>query len=82
MKGSWKTSAFGIAGIVSLIVGAIYLMADGDPTTNPNWTLIVPVICTAIANLFARDNKVTSEEVGAGAAARAAPPSPKSPPIL
>ena len=62
---SWKTSTAAITTIVAAISGAIKYMVDGDPATNPDWSLIMPQIIAAVGLLCARDNNKTSEDVGA-----------------
>lgn len=62
---SWKTTTGGITAIVAAIAGAINLMVDNDPATNPDWSVVMPIIIGAFAILFARDNDKTSEDVGA-----------------
>lgn len=47
-------------GITTLALVAAYIaqvLADGDPSTNPEWMLIMPMVVTSIALLFARDQK-------------------------
>lgn len=64
-KKSWQTSAAGIGAILSAVGLAIQYMNDGDPATNPEWGALVPAIIAGLGLIFARDNKVTSEDVGA-----------------
>ncbi len=66
MKGSWKTTAGGISGILVVVFGAVQLMLDGKPATNPDWTLVIGAITAGIGLIFARDNNKTSEQVDAG----------------
>ena len=66
MKGSWKTTAGGISGILVVVFGAVQLMLDGKPETNPDWTLVIGAITAGIGLIFARDNNKTSEQVDAG----------------
>lgn len=65
MKSSWKTSATGISAIVIIIAGAVQLLIDGNPSTNPDWNSVVAGLVSSFGLIFARDNKVTSEDVGA-----------------
>lgn len=65
MKGSWKTTTAGIATIIASAAAALSALLDNDPATIPNWTAVIATATTGFGLLFARDNKVTSEQVGA-----------------
>jgi hypothetical protein len=65
MSASWRTTLFGAGGILAVAVTAINALADGNPATNPDWTSVVATISGCIGLLFARDNKVTSEQAAA-----------------
>lgn len=65
MKGSWKTSAAGIAAIVVAVASCAQAMLDGDPATSPNFEVAIAAIISGLGLLFARDNNVSSETVGA-----------------
>lgn len=56
---------FGAGGIVAVVIAAINALADGNPATNPDWTSVIASISACVGLLFARDNKVTSEQVAA-----------------
>ena len=66
MKGSWKTTAFGIGSILAaawaLIGGPIL---DGVEQTVPQYAEFFAIASAGLVGLFARDNKVSSEDVGA-----------------
>lgn len=65
-KGSWKTTAFGIGGLLAsawALIGSPLL--DSDPLTLPNYTAFASTALTAVGVIFARDNNKTSEDVGA-----------------
>ena len=64
MKNSPKTSAAAIALILATVGQVVYLMVDGDPGTNPDWTMAMSSIIAAIGFFFARDNDKSSEDVG------------------
>lgn len=64
-KGSWRTTLFGAGGLGTLLVSAAQALLDADPVTNPQWELLIAGAMPCIAALFARDNKVRSEAVGA-----------------
>lgn len=62
---SWKTTLFGATGIVTIGIGVVNALVDGNPATNPDWTVVIGALTACFAGLFARDNNVTSEEAGA-----------------
>ena len=64
-KGSWKTSAGGVALILTTLGGALTSLTDGNSATNPDWTLVLGQIAAGIALMKARDNDKSSESVGA-----------------
>jgi len=43
---------------------------DGNPATNPDWNVMLPIIFTSLIGIFARDNGVSSEQVGADEATK------------
>lgn len=65
MKGSWRTTTVGILTAVAMIAIQARNVLDADPST----VLSIEAICAALAaagfGIFARDNKVRSETVGA-----------------
>ena len=63
---SWKTTLAGILGIIAAGITMVAVpILDGDETTVANWAAFGAMAVTAIGLLFARDNKVTSEDVKA-----------------
>lgn len=75
MKASWRTSLFGVGGLVSVIAATATALTDGKPETNPDWGAVAGALMACLGLMFARDDKVTSEE------AKAKPPPPGTPPI-
>lgn len=65
MLKSYRTTLMGIVAILSAIVSAATPLLDTDPATNPDWTSVSAAIAGGLGLIFARDNKVTSEEAGA-----------------
>lgn len=63
---SWKTTLTGVITIFIAVATAAKLLIDGDPTTNPDWTATISAVTLGFGLIFARDNKVTSEQAGAG----------------
>ena len=65
MKGSWKTTTCGVAAILAAVANAVVALTDGNPATNPEWTVVLAAIMAGVGLLKARDNDRTSEDVGA-----------------
>ena len=61
---SWKTSLFGAGGILTALIAAGALMFDGNPSTNPEWGTLIPLLFSSLVGIFARDKNVTSEQQG------------------
>lgn len=64
MKASWRTSIFGAGGLLTIIVNTVSMLMDGNPATNPDWSIVFAAAMPALGLLFARDEQVTSKEVG------------------
>lgn len=65
-KASWRTAAAGIAAILTLVGNAIKSYIDNDPTTTVDLVQLVAGVSAGFGLLFARDEKVSSEQAGAG----------------
>lgn len=63
---SWKTTAGGVAAILTAVGGALTLLFDGKPETNPDWSAVIAAVMAGVGLIFARDNDKTSEQVNAG----------------
>lgn len=61
---SWRTTAAGVGGLMTTIGSVLNQLFDGNPATNPDWNLVLPIIFTSLIGIFARDNGVSSEDVG------------------
>jgi len=62
---SWKTTVMGVCAILTAVAGAVKLLVDGDPATNPDWTATLAAVAAGIGLIAARDNDKSSESVGA-----------------
>jgi len=62
---SWKTTAAGVGGLIATIGSILNQVFDGNPATNPDWNLVLPILLTSFIGIFARDNNVTSEQANA-----------------
>jgi len=63
---SWKTTTTGILAIVVAISAAVKCTIDNDPSTVADWGSVAAAVMAGIGLIFARDNKTTSEQAGAG----------------
>lgn len=61
---SWKTTAAGVGGLMAVIGSTLNQLLDGNPATNPDWNLALPIFFTSLIGIFARDNGVSSVDVG------------------
>jgi hypothetical protein len=64
---SWKTTAAGVAVLLVAVGSAAQAFLDNDPLTVPDWAAVLAAGLICIGLGVARDNKVTSEQAGAGA---------------
>jgi hypothetical protein len=64
-KRSWKTTGAGLAAIMTVVGAALTQLTDGNPATNPDWSIVLPAVASGFGLMFARDNDKSSEEVGA-----------------
>ena len=62
---SWKTTVMGVCAILTAVAGAVKLLVDGDPATNPDWTATLAAVAAGIGLIAARDNDKSLESVGA-----------------
>ena len=48
------------------LVGAYVaqVLMDGDPSTSPEWLLVMPLVVTSVSLLFARDQKQHEKDAG------------------
>jgi len=63
---SWKTTVAALVGMVAVISQQLQYQWDNNPLTEPNWDTVFALIPIALGLLFARDNDLSSEDVGAG----------------
>lgn len=59
---SWKTTLGGIASLLSGLAGLAHAVSVGDYSNLP---VLLAAITSGAGLIFARDNKVTSEQAGA-----------------
>lgn len=57
-----KTTLAAVLLLVSLVVGQVTKIVDDDPTTVPQWDLVISQIIIVIGLLFARDIPSEGEE--------------------
>lgn len=63
-KRSWKTSAAGVGTLLTVLGATLNQLTDGNPATNPDWNVVLPLVFTGLIGIFARDNNVSSEDAG------------------
>lgn len=51
---SANTTVAGIGAILAAIGGALQLVFDGDPGTNPEWALVVAAITAGVGLIWSR----------------------------
>lgn len=61
---SWKTTVTGVCAILIAVAGAVKLLVDGDPASNPDYTAVLAAVAAGIGLITARDNNKSSEDVG------------------
>ena len=61
---SWRTTTTGILAIVVAIAGAVKAELDGDVTTTADWGAVAASIIAGVGLIAARDNRVSSQDVG------------------
>ena len=65
MKGSWKTTAAGIVSGIAIIATQVSYLLDADPATVFSLEAAFAALGMIGIGFFARDNSVSSEQVGA-----------------
>lgn len=66
MKGSWRTTLVAWTTALGIILGQITNLFDTDPATTFEYSQLILAFGMLGIGVFARDNKVTSEEAHAG----------------
>ena len=54
---SWKTTSAGIGVLLSTLGTTLNQLTDGNPVTNPDWNVVIPLLFTGLIGLFASDCK-------------------------
>lgn len=62
---SWRTTVTGIGAILVAVGGAVSATFDNDPATVADWAAVIAACIAGFGLIFARDNKVSSEQAGA-----------------
>lgn len=64
ISGSWKTTVFGAGGLGTIAWNVASMLLDGNPATNPDWSVVIFSTLSSLGLLFARDNDKSSQDVG------------------
>ena len=54
-----KTSIFGTGGLLVLWANVAAMLLDNDPTTSPDWSIVITATISAAGLLFAKDSTAT-----------------------
>src|SRR5687768_10458259 len=54
-----KTSIFGTGGLLVLWANVAAMLLDNDPTTSPDWSIVITATISAAGLLFAKDFNAT-----------------------
>jgi hypothetical protein len=61
---SWKTTTTGIIAGLMVILPEVQALLDTDPTTVPDWNLVVAGVAVIFGFAAARDGDKSSQDVG------------------
>ena len=53
---NWKTSAFGVGTILTVVGTALVAFFDGDPSTAVNFTVLAAGLTAGFGLIFGKDN--------------------------
>ena len=56
---SWKTTFMGIGTIIMVLIGVAISLIDGNPATNPDWTVTIAALTAGWGLIMAKDSTVT-----------------------
>lgn len=59
-----QTTAGGITTLALVGAYIAQILMDGDPSTSPEWLLVMPLVISAVTLLFARDQKQHEKDAG------------------
>lgn len=63
---SWRTTLSGVVACIMAVISVITPLIDDNAATNPDFTAAIAAFVAGIGLITARDNKVSSEQAGAG----------------
>lgn len=61
---SWIPKLTGVASLLTLWGNTIVMLTDGNPATNPDWSMVLTATMAAVGVISARQNNVSSQDVG------------------
>ena len=59
MMSSPKTTIAGVGAILVAVGAALVAMFDADPTTVPQWDVVIAAVLAGIGLIFAKDSKAS-----------------------
>ena len=59
MVRNWKTTFMGIGTIIVALIGVAMSILDGNPATNPDWTVTIAALTAGWGLIMAKDSTVT-----------------------
>ena len=59
MVRNWKTTFMGIGTIIVALIGVAISLIDGNPATNPDWTVTIAALTAGWGLIMAKDSTVT-----------------------
>lgn len=60
MISSPKTTIAGVGAILVAVGSALVAMFDADPTTMPQWDVVIAAVLAGIGLIFAKDSKASA----------------------
>ena len=56
---NWKTTLIGLLPALAALSMQVYYLYDGNPSTNPDWSVVLAALGLGGLGVFAKDRDVT-----------------------